>query len=219
MNHLNAIIKRALLTDAFITAANSFASAQRPTAQPNTPKPAETGSNSYGFGVGHTRDIRNRTFTLSSSIAGKALGGIQAPGNKLSFEADAACTAKIGSHSDTLETESLFSNFSRSNTNVGGGYAQAQVALFDTEKFGGLDPFIRYDFAVVSRQKINGNAFQQAFRADINYNLPCTRKLANFYVEYVRDSIRGPLAIMPISRSFNEFCFELRFTLTRFARH
>lgn len=133
MNHLNAIIKRALLTDAFITAANSFASAQRPTAQPNTPKPAETGSNSYGFGVGHTRDIRNRTFTLSSSIAGKALGGIQAPGNKLSFEADAACTAKIGSHSDTLETESLFSNF-RAATQMSAAVTRRRKLRFSIRK-------------------------------------------------------------------------------------
>ncbi len=173
----------------------------------------------YGFGVDHTRDIRNRTFTLASSIAGEALGGTEATGNKLSFEGDATYTARIGSHPYTLETEGLFSNFSRSKTNVGGGYVQAQLSIFDTEKFGDLDPFIRYDFVRLSRQSINGSALQQAFRAGINYNLPYTRKLANFHVEYVRNKVNGPIAIVPVNRSFNEFRFELRFSVTRYTRH
>lgn len=50
---------------------------------------------SYGFGVDHTRDIQNRIFKLASSIAGEALGGAEATGNKLSFEGDATYTAKI----------------------------------------------------------------------------------------------------------------------------
>lgn len=173
----------------------------------------------YGFGVDHTRDIRNRTFTLASAIAAESLGGTEATGNKLSFEGDATYTAKIGNHLYTLEGEGIFSNFSRSNTNVGGAYFQGQFSIFDTEKFGDLDPFIRYDFVRLSRQTINESAFQQAFRAGINYNLPYTRKLANFHVEYVRNSVRGPLKIVPINRSFNEFRFELRFSVTRYTRH
>ncbi len=173
----------------------------------------------YGFGVDHTRDIRNRNFTLSSSIAGESLGAAEATGNKLSFEGDATYTAKIGSHPYTLETEGLFSNFSRSNTNVGGAYFQGQLSIFDTEKYGDLDPFIRYDFVRLSRNSINGSAFQQAFRAGINYNLPNTRKLANFHVEYVRNSVRGPVAIVPVNRSFNELRFEFRLSVTRYTRH
>jgi hypothetical protein len=156
---------------------------------------------------------------LASAIAGEALGGTEATGNKLSFESDIAYTAKIGSHPYTLETEGLFSNFSRSNTNVGGGYVQGQISIFDTEKFGDLDPFIRYDFVRLSRQTINGSPFQQAFRAEINYNLPYTRKLANFHIEYDRNSVRCPVAIVPVNRSFNEFRFELRFSITRYTRH
>ncbi len=173
----------------------------------------------YGFGIDHTRNIRNRTFTLASSIAGESLGGTEATGNKLSFEGDATYTAKIGSHPYTLETEGLFSNFSRSNTNVGGAYFQGQFSIFDTENYGDLDPFIRYDFVRLSRQSINGSALQQAFRAGINYNLPYTRKLANFHVEYVRNSVRGPVAIVPVNRSFNELRFEFRFSVTRYTRH
>lgn len=173
----------------------------------------------YGFGVDHTRDIRNRSFTLSSSIAGEPLGATEATGNKLSFEGDASYTGKIGSHPYTLETEGLFSNFSRSSTNVGGAYFQAQFSIFDTEKLGDLDPFIRYDFVRLSRDSISGSAFQQAFRAGINYNLRYTRKLANFHVEYVRNSVRGPVAIVPLNRSFNELRFEFRFSLTRYIRH
>jgi len=173
----------------------------------------------YGLGVDQTRDIRNRSFTLSSSIAGEPLGGTFAAGNKLSFEGDAAYTAKIGSHSYMLETEGLFSNFSRRDTNVGGAYFQGQFSIFDTEKYGALDPFIRYDFVHLSRNSINGSALQQEFRAGINYNLPDTRKIANFHVEYVRDSVRSPIEIVPVNRSFNELWFELRFSLIRYIRH
>lgn len=173
----------------------------------------------YGFGVDHTRSIRNRTFTLASAIAAEPLGGTQATGNKLSFESDIAYTDRIKNHSYTLEAEGLFSNFSRSRTNVGGGYAQAQISLFDSEKFGDLDPFLRYDAVRLSRASINGAAWQQAFRAGINYNLPYTRKLVNFHVEYVRNRVRGASEIVPVNKSFNEFRFELRFSLTRYTRH
>ncbi len=173
----------------------------------------------YGFGVDHTRNIRNRTFTLASAIAAEPLGGTVATGNKLSFEGDIAYTAKIGSRSFTLEAEGLLSNFSRSKTNVGGGYAQGQFSLFDTERFSDLDPFLRYDLVRLSRQSINGSALQQAFRAGVNYNLPFARKLANFHVEYVRNSVRGPVEIVPADRSFDELRFELRFSVTRYTRH
>jgi hypothetical protein len=174
---------------------------------------------SYGFGVDHTRDIRNRTFTLSSAISAEALGGTAASGNKLSLEGDIAYTARVGKHPYTIESEMLYSDFSRSKTHVGGGYAQAQVSVFDTERAGDLDPFVRYDFVRLGRAGVNRSALQQALRVGINYNLPYTRKLANLHIEYARNSVRGPVEIIPIERSFGEFRIELRVSVTRYIRH
>lgn len=173
----------------------------------------------YGFGIDHTRDIRNRTFTLASAISSEALGGTEATGNKLTFEGDITYAARTGSHPYTLEAEGLRSNFSRSRTNVGGGYVQAQVSLFDSERAGDLDPFVRYDFVRLDRAAINGRALQQAFRAGVNYNLPFSRKLANFRLEYARNRVTGPAEIVLVARSFNEFRLELRFNVIRYTRH
>ncbi len=173
----------------------------------------------YGFGIDHTRDIRDRTFTLASAITAEALGGTLATGNKLSFESDIAYTARLGNHPYTLEAEGLVSNFSQSRTNVGGGYAQAQFSVFDTERAGDLDPFVRYDVVRLSRDGINGSALQQALRTGINYNLPYTRKLANLHLEYARNRVCGATEIVPIARSFGEFRVELRFSVTRYIRH
>lgn len=173
----------------------------------------------WGVGFDDTRDIRDRTFTLASAIGGEPLGGTEATGNKLSFEGDIAYTARLGSHPYTIEAEGLLSNFSGSKTTVGGGYAQAQVSLFDTEQAGDLDPFVRYDAVVLSRSAINGKALQQAFRAGINYNLPYSKKLVNLHLEYVRNSVSGARAMVTEERAFNEFRLELRFNVTRYIRH
>lgn len=173
----------------------------------------------YGFGIDHTRDIRHRTFTLTSAIAAESLGGTEATGNKLTFEGDIAYTARIGSHPYTVESEMLYSDFSRSKTHVGGGYAQAQFSVFDTERAGDLDPFVRYDFVRLGRDGISGSALQQALRAGVNYNLPFTRKLANLHIEYARNRVTGPVQIVPTGRAFNEFRIELRASVTRYVRH
>lgn len=173
----------------------------------------------YGFGIDHTRDIRNRTFTLASAISSEALGGTEATGNKLTLEGDITYTARIGSHPYTLEAEGLRSNCSRSRTNVGGGYAQAQFSVFDSARAGDLDPFVRYDFVRLDRKAINGSALQRALRTGVNYNLPFTRKLANLRLEYARNRVTGPPEIVPVARSFDEFRLELRFNVTRYTRH
>lgn len=173
----------------------------------------------YGLGVDYTRNIRNRNFTMASAIAAEPLGSTEATGNKLSFEGDLTYTAKMGRHPYTLEAEGLFSNFSQSKTKVGGGYAQAQISIFDTEKFGDLDPFARYDFVRLSRKGIAGNTLQQALRIGINYNLPYTRKLANLHLEYAFNRVTGPVEIVPTRRSFGEFRIEFRLSLTRYIRH
>lgn len=172
-----------------------------------------------GGGIDQTRDIRNRTFTLASAIAAEPLGGTEATGNKLSVEGDIAYTARLGSRPYTLEAEGLSSNFSRSRTNVSGGYAQGQISLFDAERAGDLDPFVRYDIVRLSRNSIDGSALQQALRVGVNYNLPYTRKLANLHVEYARNRVRGAPEIVPVPRSFGEFRVELRFNVTRYVRH
>lgn len=173
----------------------------------------------YGFGIDHTRDIRNRTFTLASAIAAESLGATEATGNKLSFEGDITYTGRIRNRPYTLEAEGLYSNFSRSKTNVGGGYVQGQISLFDDNETGDLDPFVRYDVVHLSRHSVDGRGLQQAFRAGVNYNVPFTRKLVNFHIEFADNRVSGTTVIVPVTRVFDEFRFELRFNLTRYVRH
>lgn len=172
-----------------------------------------------GVGIDQTRDIRDRTFTLASAISQEALGGTKASGNKLTVEGDIAYTGRIRAHPFTLESEGLQSNFSQSRTNVIGGYAQAQVSFFESEEIGDLDPFARYDVVRLSRLSIDGRALQQATRIGVNYNLPYARKLANFHFEFADNQVSGPVAIVPVARSFDEVRFELRFNLIRYSRH
>ncbi len=173
----------------------------------------------YGFGIDHTRNIHNRSFTLASAIAAEPLGGTEATGNKLSFEGDITYTGRIRNRPYTLEAEGLYSNFSRSKTNVGGGYVQGQVSLFDDEDTGDLDPFVRYDVVRLSREAIDGRALQQATRVGFNYNLPYTQKLANFRLEFADNRVQGAAAIVPVTRVYDEFRFELRLNVTRYIRH
>ncbi len=171
-----------------------------------------------GAGVDHTRDIRNRVFTLTSAIGPESLGGTLASGNKLTLEAFGVYTAKLMGHPYSVESEGLYSSFSKSSTNVLGGYVLGQFSVFDTKEVGDLDPFLRYDFVRLSRRG-SGEALQQAIRTGINYNLPYSHKLINFHVEYARNFVCGPIAIVPQNRSLNELGLELRFSLTRYVRH
>ncbi|MGI8744753.1 MAG: hypothetical protein ACR2NN_19705 [Bryobacteraceae bacterium] len=94
-----------------------------------------------------------------------------------------------------------------------------QYSVFDTNQFGDLDPFIRYDVVRLAQDPIRGSAVQQALRTGINYNLPFSRKLVNLHLEYARNGVHGPKMIVPVARSFNEFRLELRFNVTRYIRH
>ncbi len=172
-----------------------------------------------GTGVDHTRDIRNRMFTLASVVGAESLGGTLASGNKLTFEAYAVYTGKLKKHSFTIESEGLHSNFSSSATHVGGGYVLGQFSVFDTKQRGELDPFLRYDWVRLGRESIAGLAVQQAIRTGFNYNLPYSHKLVNLHLEYARNFIHGPIAIVPLDRAFNELGLELRFNVTRYVRH
>ena len=173
-----------------------------------------------GGGVDHTRDYqKGGRFTLASAIGFEPLGSVEASGDKLSFEGDLIYTARLGSHPYTFETQGLQSNFSGSGTLARGIYGLMQLSVFDTERFGDLDPFLRYDVVQLGQDGIQGSAVQQALRTGVNYNLPFSQKLANLHVEYARNAVHGPVEIVPEARSFNELRVELRFSLTRYLRH
>ena len=91
--------------------------------------------------------------------------------------------------------------------------------LLETARFGDLDLFLRYDVIELGQDGIQGSKVQQALRMGVNYNLPFSRKLANLLLEYARNAGYGPHAIVPETRSFDEFRVELRFSLTRYLRH
>lgn len=172
-----------------------------------------------GAAVDHTRDIRDRVFTLASAIGAQALGGVAATGNKLTGEADVAYTFPLLGHATTLEGEAIYSRFSGSRADVGGGYAMVQVSLFDAARKGDLDLFARYDVVSLGIEGIAGRAVQQAMRMGVNYNLPGTHKLANLHLEYARNSVTGPTAIVTDRNPGDEFRLVLRVSLQRYTRH
>ena len=172
-----------------------------------------------GFASDYTSNITNRTFTLGTTIGQAPLGGVAATGDKLTFEGDAAYTFPIAGHPATIEAELIRSRFSASNSDVFGGYAMAQVSLFDAPKAGDLDLFLRYDFVSLGQSSIAGRARQQAIRTGINYNLPHTGKLASVHVEYAHNSVTDPAAIITQANPGDEFRIGLRISLQRYVRH
>jgi len=109
--------------------------------------------------------------------------------------------------------------FSESRTDVFGGYAMAQLSLFDGPQTGDLDLFVRYDFVSQRQEAIAGRARQQALRTGLNYNLPFTGKLASVHLEFAHNTVRGPAAIVTDSRPCDEFRVGLRVSLQRYLRH
>ncbi len=172
-----------------------------------------------GAAVDHTRDIRDRVFTLATAIGAVPLGGVAATGDKLTGEADIAYTFPLFGHATTLEAEGIYSRFSASHSGVGGGYAMAQVSLFDAPKTGDLDLFVRYDVVSLGIDGINRRATQHALRAGLNYNLPRTNKLASLHVEYAHNALSGPTAIVTDRNPGDEFRMVLRVSLQRYVRH
>ena len=172
-----------------------------------------------GAAVDHTRNIRERTFTLATAIGAAPLGGVEATGNKLSGEADIAYTFTLAGHPTTIEAEMIYSSFSGSNSDVGGGYVQGQFSLFDGPATGDLDLFVRYDLVSLGIDSVDGRATQQALRAGVNYNLPHTNKLVNLHFEYAHNALSGPDAIVSDRHPADEFRIMLRSSLQRYARH
>ena len=172
-----------------------------------------------GLAIDDTADITNRTFTLSTAITGETLGGVLATGDKLSWEGDLAYAFPLFGRATTLEGEAIYSDFSVSNSDVGGGYVMAQHSLFDSEDVGDLDLFARYDFVTLGAVAISGRAEQSAVRAGVNYNLPFTGKLVSLHFEYAHNSVSGPAAIVPFARDDDEVRLELRISLQRYVRH
>ena len=172
-----------------------------------------------GAGVDYTRAIYNRTFDLASAVGAEALGGTTATGNKFTIEGDAAYGWAVGRHAVSVEGEYLFSDFSHSLTDVSGGYALLQFSLFDRPRWGGLDPFVRYDVVRLGREVAPGTAVQQALRTGVNYNLPYADRHASLHLEYAFNRVAGPQAIVPNDRSFGEFRVEMRVNAARYLRH
>ena len=172
-----------------------------------------------GAAVDRTGGIRDRVFTLATAIGAKPLGGVAATGNKLTGEADTAYTFPLLGHATTIEVEALYSRFSGSRSDVGGGYAMVQFSLFDAPRTGDLDLFARYDVVSLGIDSIAGRATQQAVRAGVNYNLPCTNKLASLHLEYAHNTLSGPAAIVTDYNPGDEFRIVLRVSLQRYLRH
>ena len=172
-----------------------------------------------GFASDYTSGIANRDFTLSTAIGQTPLGSVPATGGKLTFEADAAYTFPLAGHPATIEGEVIQSRFSGSNSDVFGGYVMGQISLFETPKAGDLDLFLRYDFVNLGQNAILGRARQTAIRTGFNYNLPLTGKRASLHIEYARNSVTGPTAIISSFKPANEFRIGIRISLQGYQRH
>ncbi|RTY90604.1 hypothetical protein [Flavobacterium sp. GT3R68] len=170
-----------------------------------------------GLAIDHTRNIKNKSFTLLSAINNENLGNTLATGNKLTFENNVDYTNKIGSHYYTVEYEAIYSNYSNQNLNVTGGYGQIQFQVFDSNKLGDLVPFIRYDLVALNNQI--ENATEEAIKLGLNYNLSYTNKLINFHIEYAHHKLNGSQTIITTSQNqFDEFRFGIRVNATRYLR-
>ncbi len=174
---------------------------------------------SVGVAIDNTGNIRDRTFTLITAIGQAPLGGVPATGDKLTGESDVAYTFPLFTHPMTVEAEAIYSRFSGSRSDVGGGYGLVQWSLFDTPAGGDLDLFARYDLVSLGQVGIAGRATQQAIRTGFNYNLPHTNKLANLHLEYAHNTLSGPPTIVTDARSSDEFRIEVRVSLQQYVRH
>ena len=174
---------------------------------------------SFGLAVDHTRDITYRSFTLATALAFAPIGGVIATGNRFTVEADAAYTFPLAGHPTTVEGEFIHSRFSESRSDVYGGYAMAQVSVFDTPKAGDLDVFARYDLVSLGQDTIARRATQQALRTGFNYYLPYANKLGSLHLEYGRTWVAGPVEIVANNRVANECRIGLRVSLQQYARH
>jgi hypothetical protein len=173
----------------------------------------------FGVAVDHTRDIGDRTFTLAAAIGQTPVGGAPASGDKLTWEADAAYTFPLLGRPTTIETEVMRSRFSKSRSDVAGGYAMTQWSVFDSPAAGDLDLFVRYDLVSLGQDTISDRATQRAWRTGFNYNLPHTNKLVSLHLEQAHNTLSGPVAMVTGDRSVDEFRMGVRVSLQRYVRH
>jgi hypothetical protein len=174
---------------------------------------------SVGAGLDQTRDIRDGTWTFLSAVAADTIGTAPVSGNELSVEGEVVFTDRLHNHSYTVESEHIFSQFSKSRTSLPGGYVQGQYSVFDNRLFGDLDPFVRYDWVLLSAPALSGVISQKALRTGVNWNLPGTQKLLSFHLEYGRNAISGPISSTSISSRRYELGLELRVNVARYSRH
>ena len=172
-----------------------------------------------GAAIDRTGELRDRVFTLATATGAKPLGGVAATGDKLTGEADIAYTFPLLGHATTIEGEAIYSRFSESRSDVGGGYAMIQFSLLDGPDTGDLDLFARYDVVSLGIVSIAGRATQTALRAGLNFNLPHTNKLANLHFEYAHNTLFGPAAIVADRSPGDEVRVVLRVSLQRYTRH
>jgi hypothetical protein len=170
-----------------------------------------------GLAVDCTGNVGAKDFTLLSAINQTSLGSIKAIGRKFSVEADVDYETLFFRKKSQLEFESIYSHFDSSNLDAFGGYLQAQQRIFKRLSFGELVPFIRYDFVKVSNG--NSSAFQQAFKAGINYNLPYTEDHASLHFEYAKNLLSGSDTISTSGdQNFDEFAVMLRISTAPYLR-
>ena len=170
-----------------------------------------------GLAIDHTRNIKDKNYTLASGIENISIGSTPATGTKLTFENDVEYTNTLGKHFYTLEYEAIYSNYTDRKLNVAGGYGQLQFQVFDKKQLGEFVPFVRYD--IVNLSNPTASATEQALRLGVNYNLPFSNKLASFHLEYIHHLLHGsPTIVTTTDKQFDEFRLELRVNATRYLR-
>jgi len=166
-----------------------------------------------------TRDIRNGTWTFISAVAGQAVGTAPASGNETTGEIEAVYADRIGDHAYSLESEHFLTLFSKTNTQIPGGYGLGQFSLFHTARAGDLDPFVRYDWVRLSSNDLSKPILQQAIRTGFNWNLPWSHERVSFHLEYARNFLFGPPSSASTPVPANELGLELRFNAIRYIRY
>ena len=109
--------------------------------------------------------------------------------------------------------------FSKSNTQIPGGYGLGQFSLLHTARTGDLDPFVRYDWVHLSANGLGDPILQQAVRTGFNWNLPWSRQRMNFHLEYARNFLFGLSSSASTPVPANELGLELRFNAIRYIRY
>lgn len=173
---------------------------------------------SLGVAVDNTRHVSNRVFTLATAIAQAPIGGVAATGDKLTGEADAAYSFPVLGHPATIEAEAIYSRFSESRSDVGGLRSGAMVVV-RYSRWRRSRRFRPLRSGRLGQASVAGRATQQALRTGFNYNLPRSNKLASLHLEYARNSLAGPAAIVSDVRPSDEFRLGIRVSLQQYVRH